>query len=65
MNLLREFLFQTDWNDGRALCGLVKSLGMPAKYEESDDPAVWLSNLNAGKYFFFTSIIFVNPRVLL
>lgn len=43
-------IFQTDWNDGRALCSLVKSLGASAKYEESEDTSVWLSNLNSGIY---------------
>ncbi|XP_065214935.1 filamin-A isoform X4 [Planococcus citri] len=42
--------FTTDWNDGRALCTLVKSLGGSAKYEDSDDTSVWLSNLNSGIY---------------
>ncbi|KAI5715644.1 hypothetical protein M8J77_019933 [Diaphorina citri] len=40
--------FTTDWNDGRALCSLVKSLGASAKYQPSSDPTIWEANLERG-----------------
>uniref|UniRef100_A0A8D8PWX3 Filamin-C n=1 Tax=Cacopsylla melanoneura TaxID=428564 RepID=A0A8D8PWX3_9HEMI len=40
--------FTTDWNDGKALCSLVKSLGSSAKYQPSSDPSVWEANLERG-----------------
>ncbi|KAG7199467.1 hypothetical protein KM043_014093 [Ampulex compressa] len=42
--------FTTDWNDGRALCGIVRNLGGPAPpYEKLDmDPSAWESNLQMG-----------------
>jgi len=40
--------FTRDWNDGSVLCELVSSLGAPARYQHSNDPTVWESNLNNG-----------------
>ncbi|XP_029670419.1 filamin-A-like isoform X2 [Formica exsecta] len=42
--------FTTDWNDGRALCGIVRNLGGPAlPYEKLDtDPSAWEHNLQMG-----------------
>ncbi|KAK2586988.1 hypothetical protein KPH14_010959 [Odynerus spinipes] len=42
--------FTTDWNDGRALCGIVRNLGGPAPpYEKLDtDPLAWEHNLQMG-----------------
>ncbi|EFN85254.1 Filamin-C [Harpegnathos saltator] len=42
--------FTTDWNDGRALCGVVRNLGGPAPpYEKLDiDPSAWEHNLQMG-----------------
>ncbi|KAJ1528888.1 hypothetical protein ONE63_007257 [Megalurothrips usitatus] len=42
--------FTRDWNDGRALCTLVKSLGgpVPGYKDMAFDPDSWESNLNAG-----------------
>jgi len=44
-------LSQTDWNDGRALCGIVRNLGGPASpFEKLEtDPSVWEHNLQMGK----------------
>ncbi|XP_043473409.1 filamin-A isoform X2 [Leptopilina heterotoma] len=42
--------FTTDWNDGRALCGIVRNLGGPAPpYDRIDTaPAAWEHNLQLG-----------------
>ncbi|XP_050456276.1 filamin-A isoform X1 [Cataglyphis hispanica] len=42
--------FTTDWNDGRALCGIVRNLGGPAPpYEKLDtNPSAWEHNLQMG-----------------
>ncbi|XP_051156361.1 filamin-A [Leptopilina boulardi] len=42
--------FTTDWNDGRALCGIVRNLGGPApSYDRIDtNPAAWEHNLQLG-----------------
>lgn len=49
----RSFLnrfFQTDWNDGRALCSIVRNLGGPAPtYDKLDTkPSSWEHNLQMG-----------------
>ncbi|XP_043676744.1 filamin-A isoform X1 [Vespula pensylvanica] len=42
--------FRTDWNDGRALCAIVRNLGGPAPpYEKlHTDPSAWEHNLQMG-----------------
>ncbi|XP_063983805.1 filamin-C isoform X1 [Diachasmimorpha longicaudata] len=42
--------FTTDWNDGRALCSIVRNLGGPAPmYDKiNPDPASWESNIQQG-----------------
>ncbi|XP_008544602.1 filamin-A [Microplitis demolitor] len=42
--------FTTDWNDGRALCSIVRNLGGPAPtYDKiKTDPKYWESNLQQG-----------------
>ncbi|KAK6633220.1 hypothetical protein RUM44_003821 [Polyplax serrata] len=42
--------FTTNWNDGRALCSLVKSLGgsIPGYKTLNSDPSNWEHNLNLG-----------------
>lgn len=50
---INEYLFiclQTDWNDGRALCAIVRNLGGPAPpYEKlHTDPSAWEHNLQMG-----------------
>lgn len=49
--IFNYLLLQTDWNDGRALCGIVRNLGGPAPpYEKLDtDPSAWEHNLQMGK----------------
>lgn len=59
---LRRFPSQTDWNDGRALCGIVRNLGGPAPpYDKIDtNSAAWEHNLQLGKFYYqyFFYIIF-------
>ncbi|KOC70769.1 Filamin-A [Habropoda laboriosa] len=42
--------FTTDWNDGRALCSIVRNLGGPAPaYDKIDtDPSAWEYNIQMG-----------------
>ncbi|XP_014471326.1 PREDICTED: filamin-A isoform X4 [Dinoponera quadriceps] len=40
--------FTTDWNDGRALCGIVRNLGGPAPPYEKLDTSAWEHNLQMG-----------------
>ncbi|XP_017765388.1 PREDICTED: filamin-A isoform X1 [Eufriesea mexicana] len=42
--------FTTDWNDGKALCGIVRNLGGPAPaYDKIDtDSSVWEHNIQLG-----------------
>lgn len=46
-----NFILQTDWNDGRVLCSLVKSLGgsVPGYKTLNTDPSSWENNINLGK----------------
>ncbi|KAK0179966.1 hypothetical protein PV327_005658 [Microctonus hyperodae] len=42
--------FTTDWNDGRALCSIVRNIGGPAPtYDKiNTDPSYWESNIQQG-----------------
>ena len=46
-------LLQSDWNDGAAVCDLVRSLGgaAPTTNQLSRDPDDWETNLEKGQYF--------------
>lgn len=50
--LLADFLcdLQTDWNDGIAVCSLVRALGgpVPGFKQLTRDPENWESNLDLG-----------------
>ena len=48
-----EMLLQSDWNDGAAVCDLVRSLGgaAPTTNQLSRDPDDWETNLEKGQYF--------------
>lgn len=45
------FFLQTDWNDGRTLCSIVRNLGGPAPaYDKIDtDSSMWEHNIQMGK----------------
>lgn len=48
---MNRFL-QTDWNDGRTLCSIVRSLGGSAPaYDKIDiDSSMWEHNIQMGNY---------------
>lgn len=48
---MNRFL-QTDWNDGRTLCSIVRNLGGSAPaYDKIDvDPSMWEHNIQMGNY---------------
>ena len=50
----RFIVLQSDWNDGIAVCSLVRSLGgpVPGFKELSRDPENWESNLDLGNEYF-------------